>query len=638
MLSKLIFMTEILILYNFFSDTYSYIPQRLIKIINKYDNFKLKILVQSLKKRHGRNIKIRIINAKKDLLAMDQSIKVELFSDIRLQIDRIEYLKIRQETSNITKKILILLFESFKKLSTFNIQKIFIPKLLEFGLKNYFNNVFGTYLTLSNIIQKGNYHRIIFFNYNKTALSLFKNNSSNIPNLTQINDKFLSKREKLLRFLNISCYIIILLGSFFKSRIYEKRKESKNFSTRLKNGILFVIKSKNQFNSVKSVFNNLYYQKNQNAIYYYVQYFTKFRDFGRLIRFLNEKRKNIIDYKKEILTNLKPKLREFECVIKMFYNSHFYTELILLFNFYCNLDNFIDKNLPSLVVISNDFDLPERIAAGYFKLKKIPTLYIPHAAIPIIPELITTSNIKYFALGGDADKKYYIERGIPEKNISVSGIPRYQYIYENNIKQLESIQDMFDGRSYNFRKKGLKILLTTNPVEDKSNKKIINSVINSLAELNLVNKLIIKLHPSENGNLHREIIQKLKIKPVIVKDYNILELIKSVDLLISQMSTTLLEAMIIGTPMISLNFINIEFDKSTIFEFLNENFVNTVKKQDLLTQAIKEIIEYKNKKEILSQKNIEYSKKYSHYDVKQPPTEKIVNFILKIIKKKSFSS
>ena len=107
------------------------------------------------------------------------------------------------------------------------------------------------------------------------------------------------------------------------------------------------------------------------------------------MRFLNEKRKNIIDYKKEILTNLDPKLGEFECVIKMFDNSEFYIKLILLFNFYNNLDNFIDKNLPSIVVISNDFDIAEKIAAGYFKLKKIPTFYIPHSAIPIIPELIT---------------------------------------------------------------------------------------------------------------------------------------------------------------------------------------------------------------------------------------------------------
>ena len=622
-------MTEILILYNFFLDTHSHIPQLLTKIINKYDTFRLKIFVHSLKKRHGKNIKVRIINAKENLLVMDQSIKFELFSDIRLEIDQIEYLKIRQETTNITIKNLILLFESLKKLGTFNIQNIFIPKILEFGLIYYFNDVFGKCLTLSNIIQKGNYHRIILFNFNKTALSLFKNNSSKFGNLTHVNDKFLSKREKLLRILNISCYIITLLGSFFKRRMYEKRKERKNLSTKLKNSILFVIKSKNQFNSVKSVFNNLYYQKNQNAIYYYVQYFTNFRDFGRLIRFLNEKRKNIIDYKKEILTNLSPKSGEFECVIKMFYNSHFYTKLILLFNFYNNLDNFIDKNLPSLVVISNDFDFAEKIAADYFRLKNIPTLYIPHSAIPIIPELITKYDIKYYALGGEADKKYYVKRGIPEKNIMITGIPRYQYIYENNVKQLESIQDMFDGRTYDLRKKGLKILLTTNPIDDKSNNKIINSVINSLTELNLVNNLIIKLHPSESGILHKEIIQKLKIKPVIVKDYNILELIKSVDLLISQMSTTLLEAMIIGTPMILLNFINIEFEKSSTYEFLN--FINTVKKQDLLTQGIKEILEYKDKKEFLNQKNIEYSKKFSYYDVEQPPTEKIVNFILKLI-------
>ena len=90
--------------------------------------------------------------------------------------------------------------------------------------------------------------------------------------------------------------------------------------------------------------------------------------------------------------------------------------------------------------------------------------------------------------------------------------------------------------------------------------------------------------------------------------------------------------------MILLDFINKGFEESSKYEFLNEKFINTVKNQDSLTQEIKKIIEYKNKKEILSEKYIKYSKYFSFYDTGEPPTEKIVNFILKITKNRKSSN
>ena len=629
---------EILILNGFFNNTYEFLPQIFKIFLEKYNISKLNKLINSLKEKYGDSINIRIINASDTIFDLNNSVDFNSLSKLRLDIERNDFLKIKNDVSLNTRKVMIQLFKNLKNLKTFNIQGLFIPKLLEFELINYFNTIFGQLELLSYLIQKKNYHKIILFNCNTQVLKTYKKSLSIHSKLVHSNDNLSYKSEPYLRLLNISCYITILLGSFLKDRIYKKKRYRKNLSEKIDDSLLFIIKSKNQFNSVKNVYDCLKYKKFQKVIYYYIEYFVSFRDLGKLFRTLFEKRKIAINSEKDILANLRYKSKELDNVIKMFYNSHFFIKLILLFNFHNNLDNFIDNHFPSIVILANDFNAPERIAAGYFKLKKIPTLYVPHSAIPIIPELISISDIEYYALGGISDKNYYIKRGISEKNIITTGIPRYQNLYEGKIKGIESIKDMFNGKRYIFRKNNFTILLTTNPIDDKSNEKIINSVIKSLTELNLIDNLVIKLHPSESGSLHKKIVQKLNVNPIIVKDYNILELINCSDLLISQKSTTLLEAMIIGTPMILLNFINKGFEESSKYEFLNENFIITVKKQDLLTQEIKKIIEYKNKKENLSQKYIEYSKNFSFYDTGEPPTEKIVNFILKLVKNKKTSN
>jgi hypothetical protein len=90
-------------------------------------------------------------------------------------------------------------------------------------------------------------------------------------------------------------------------------------------------------------------------------------------------------------------------------------------------------------VIGNDFNVPERIAINFFNLKEIDTIYIPHAAIPIIHELTLKSNVKYFALGGESDKNYYTSKGINEEKIRVVGTPRYERIYASKIATINQV-------------------------------------------------------------------------------------------------------------------------------------------------------------------------------------------------------
>ncbi|MFW9930757.1 MAG: hypothetical protein ACFFD1_15315, partial [Candidatus Thorarchaeota archaeon] len=262
----------------------------------------------------------------------------------------------------------------------------------------------------------------------------------------------------------------------------------------------------------------------------------------------------------------------------------------------------------------------------------IPTIYVPHAAIPIIDELISNSDIKLYALGGEMDKNYYILRGIPEEQIQVVGIPRYEQLYTSNINKLSSIKDHFDEKIYNFSNKKFPILLTTNPIDDASNEKIISFVSKSLKDLNLIKNLIIKLHPNENGLLHQNILKKLNINPIIVKDYSILRLIKSCNLLISQKSTTLLEAMIVGTPMILLDFINRDFRETSRYDFLNEELIISVKNEKQLTETVKDLFSNPTYCEKYTERLREYASKFSFFDYSQTPTQKIVQMILDYLK------
>ncbi|GAH08937.1 unnamed protein product, partial [marine sediment metagenome] len=155
---------------------------------------------------------------------------------------------------------------------------------------------------------------------------------------------------------------------------------------------------------------------------------------------------------------------------------------------------------PSLVIITNDVNKEGRLHAKYCKLNNIPTIYIPHAANPINEEIITKTDVSFLTVWGEKDKEYFLNKGEKEDKVVVVGTPRYNNLFKGTVKHLTEINDMFTNRRYKFDPKKSTILLTTNPISNKSNEKILKTVIKCLKELNLVDNLIIKLHPAENGN------------------------------------------------------------------------------------------------------------------------------------------
>jgi UDP-N-acetylglucosamine:LPS N-acetylglucosamine transferase len=624
-------MKNILIIFNLLNPSFKFTPKFVRNFIKNYQFNKLAKLVKFLKKRYGNNLELKVIDAQSSSQHLKKEIDIVNLSDIRIKLSHSNYLKIKNKIISETKNLLISLMQKYSNLKFFNIEGLFIPRLLEFKFSNYFNLFLGQVQVIGEYIKSNKFENIIIFNSDQNSVNLFNYFGYSKYNFKQFNERsfnFILKTSKLLDSLK---YISVLLGSYFKNfpRLLFNSVKPKGKIKGKK--LLFVIHTKNQFNSVNPVYKELEKKGKVFVKYYYVEYFLRLFYLFKLIKFIVKTSKMLsttIENNLRIKNDAIPLLN---ILMRIYKKNYFFVDSVQSFNFYHNLNKFSKAFLPDLVVVANDFNLPERVVINYLKAKKIDTFYIPHAAIPILHELSLKSNIKYYALGGESDKKYYMTKNIEEDQIKVVGIPRYEHFYTSEIPILPEVQDMFNNQIYNLEKKNPTILLTTNPIDDQSNRKIITTVVDSLKKLNLIENLIIKLHPSESGRIHRKITQELNVNPIIVKDYNILELIKSCDLLISQKSTTLLEAMIVGTPMILLDFINKEFTETSDYEFLDDKVIVTVKEQSRLTVEVQTLISNKNKIDDYKKKLNHFVNQFSLNDKTETPTKKISRYLKSIL-------
>jgi len=624
---------KILIVNNCFKRSFEYLPRFLKKFLNFYNNLKLKHIINSLIKKHPNETEIKVLSVDNKKLNLNKNIELISLSDLRLNLDRDKYINLRNKIINATKQNLSKIFNNIQGLKSLNYKGISIANLLEFELIILFNEYFGQYELLKRKFKTNQFDRIILFNFDPNSLSLFRSLNFN-HNVEICSDNFLIKIQNILKMVNISIYFFITIALFLKRGLFKRNNLDYPPNKLKKKSILFITDTKNQFYSIKPVYNGLMKYKNENIIprQYSCEKYLPFNKIPKLLKFLLMIRKIIIKNKEKIINGLKFKSFNSYSIMRIYYDYNLFFRLIIIFNMLNNLINFIGNTPPVLVVISNDNSIRGRLETGYFKLKNIPVVYIPHSGILIMEELATKSEVSCIAVPGEFEKEYLSHKGEPNDKIIVTGRPRYEQFHKGKIEKLIEVKDKFNARKYKFSSKKFTILLTTNPIDEKSNEKIISSVVNSLKELNLIDNLIIKLHPREDGKIHKKILRKFGVDPIIVKDYDILQLIKSSNLLLSRVSNTVVESMIIGTPVILLDFINVNFIFSSRYVFTEEKFLIKVKSQKELRDVLQKLIENKDFYTKYSEDLKNLSEGYSFYDKTQSSTEKIINLFFNRIK------
>lgn len=227
------------------------------------------------------------------------------------------------------------------------------------------------------------------------------------------------------------------------------------------------------------------------------------------------------------------------------------------------------------------------------------------------------------AVTGEFTKNLLIAEGIDANDIIITGQPRFDELYTEEGKKNQNL----------INPDKINILWTTeNYVEagicsKEEWRESIETVINSLKELDHY-LLLIKVHPEEDSQKYEHFKNMAYIR---VYENSLNELLRRCDVLISFVSTTAIEAMILDKPVIMLGF----------FDFTNKQYLRTVpyvksgaaigvyRKEDLVP-TIKDAYynEAVRKKLAEARKNFIYEHAYIQ-DGKA--SERVANLIIEII-------
>lgn len=608
-----------------------------------YNITRLKCLIKKLSDKYNEKIEFKIYNSGIEKFNINDEINVELVADYRINLDREKYSKILEKVIEKTKSILIQFFNNLFQVKELHIKGVSIGKLIEFEIISYFNEILKEYELLLKILETEDYDKAIFFNYNFKFLEFLKPLTVKFKNITIYQDSILNFLNKRLKWYFFN-YIFHILKSSFKgifSRkaphlIYKHHNQKKNDNIlffgykekKLKGSIFQSIKPLHDYLKQNNIFNPLYY--------YHLRRFVSIKEFNEILKILFQFKKLWKKNQEKILKNLKYESIKLNEAINYYFDLNIKFYLIVVIIEFFHFIQFIKYYPPAIIVSTNYSGMIERFFLRYSLINNIPTVYIPLAANLIFPEVSMKTDFRFITVSGERNKKYFIDKGEPEEKIIVTGRPRYEFFYKENIKALSEIKDINSNRIFKFDKNKFPILFITNfqNLDAKSRELLITYVINSLQQLNLIDNLIIKLHPLEEGTAIKLILQKLNVNPIIIKHYNIFEIIKSCKLVLARSSTTILESMIIGTPVIVLDLINLDIRFSRKYQVGEEKSLISVKNQKMLTENLKKLIEDSDFYDRYSIILKDLAKKYSFYNENERPIEKIVDLFTKLINSK----
>ena len=183
---------------------------------------------------------------------------------------------------------------------------------------------------------------------------------------------------------------------------------------------------------------------------------------------------------------------------------------------------------------------------SFFNPKNVavnPDDYINH----VIPTLTLVQ--------GECERRLLLKMGYPKKTIRVTGQPRYDFLaYSDEIFDMERIIE-----EYRLPKNKRFIIWTTQThgLSKQENIRNVQEILRAMKVLKNEYHLIIKLHPGENQKapLYKKYFGDKDFATIIGGKANTYELIYISDALITKHSTTGIEAIAMGKPILLTGFV-----------------------------------------------------------------------------------
>ena len=230
----------------------------------------------------------------------------------------------------------------------------------------------------------------------------------------------------------------------------------------------------------------------------------------------------------------------------------------------------LTKYSPASILVWSEMGFNEQITIYVAKQLKIPIILIQHAGIvwdtSKACELNELSGIfpiesNKLVTWGETMKKCAIHCGIHPEKIEILGSVIYDEILENKNSGIKLTNDYI-------------LLATSSPLNNMVNDLTIKTnenyelAIRKVCQiaLKMNKKLIIKLHPFQNELDITNLVKEIDPKIMVVKKGDIISLIKHCEILIvTDISSVILEAQIFEKPVISISIKDYGFGEPEVF-------------------------------------------------------------------------
>jgi len=231
---------------------------------------------------------------------------------------------------------------------------------------------------------------------------------------------------------------------------------------------------------------------------------------------------------------------------------------------------------------------------------------------------------KFFIYGNHA-KNALTFHGVPEKPLVISGSPRYDILF-NEIKNTEEKYIILMGSA--LPNTAFSHFLSNNVILEWE--KMLTSVFVALKELN--EEIIIKRHPTRNGEIidFKVLANKFLPGAKIYKNKNTYKLLSKSKLVVSMMSSTITEAIILNKPVVMPRHFNHDLGPP----FAETNAVLTIDKPEDALTVIKKALYDDEVKAQLKKGREKFLKE--NFEYRGNATEKTIEFIDKILENENF--
>jgi len=218
------------------------------------------------------------------------------------------------------------------------------------------------------------------------------------------------------------------------------------------------------------------------------------------------------------------------------------------------IKKFLINRKVTTIITLQDRDGINRILVATGNSLGLNTIEIQHGTLANLPYLVSPISRKIF-VWGKAGKEFYLKREIEQKRIYITGDPNLERLKKADSQRITGLKKTLglvsDKPTILFASQPfIKITSLDSPLKTLDLFEGICETAQKLPEV----EFLIKFHPNENSEIKRAILKRYHSKNLFVAERGLInELLSLSHLLITFCSSIVLEASLLGVPIIMVN-------------------------------------------------------------------------------------